>query len=354
MADLTGKTLGPYRIINRIGRGGMATVYKVRSTTGKIFAAKVLDPDLYRDRRKRDRFRSEYEILSRMRSKRIIKPIDWVEGRGLLCMVLEFVDGMDLAQVLKLKSKLPEDVVLHILMEVSLALRECHRKQLYHRDLKPENILISRKGAIKLIDFGVVRDMDVKRTLAGTVLGTLDYMAPEQIEGSWDEVDHRADIYGLGVLVYEMLSRRLPIRFSGKDSIIEVLNKKKKRKPPAMKTLSSVLHEFCTILISPDQGDRPQNIDEILEFIRQFKKPETLKASYQSWLDILQFPESPGAKKKAKIPPKKKKVKSPVKNSKSQKQPLPRGLAFFILRVVVFLISVGAVLAIWLGKSWLS
>ena len=347
------ESFGAYRVEGKaMAQGGMATVYKVRSSAGKVFAAKVLNPDLYRDKRKRDRFRSEYEILSRMRSKRIIKPVDWVEGRSLLCMVLEYVDGMELSQIIGLKSEFPEEAVLHILMEISLAFRECHRRQLYHRDLKPENVLVSRKGAVKLIDFGVVRDMDVKRTLAGTVLGTVDYMAPEQIEGSWDEVDQRADLYGLGVLAYEMLARKLPIRFSGKDSIIEVLNKKKKRKPPLGKIKSPVLHEFCTILMSPDQENRPKAIDEVLEFIRRYKKPEELKRGYQNWLETLPFPEAPGTKKPAKSPPRAKKIKAPAKKPKSQPKNLNASWIFFLIRLLVFLVSVAAVLVIWLGKSW--
>lgn len=264
--------------------GGLARVFKVRSPEGKICAAKVLGEEFLKDRKKKERFCSEFHILSRLHSPRIIKAIDLIKEKKVCALILEYVEGIELSQLLK-QAPFPEEVTLHLVLEISLAFQECHKHQLFHRDLKPENILISKRGQVKLIDFGVAKDPDLKRTQQGTVLGTLEYMAPEQISGTSEKVDQRADLYALGVLTYEMLSRRLPIKINPSDNILNVLKKKKDHKLPKGKISSGILENFCMILTHPDPEERPQTIDEVIEFIRKYKKTPGLKSSFKEWIN---------------------------------------------------------------------
>lgn len=259
-------------------------MYKVRSPEGKIHVAKVLSEEHVKDRKKKDRFCSEFQILSRLNSPRIIKAIELISEKRTCALILEYVEGIELAHLLK-RAPFPEEVTLHMVMEISLAFQECHKQQLFHRDLKPENILISKKGQIKLIDFGVAKDPDLKRTQQGTVLGTLEYMAPEQISGTANSVDQRADLYALGVITFEMLSRRLPIKIDPSDNILKILRKKEDHKIPKGKVASSILENFCQILTHPDPEERPQSVDEIIDFIRKYKKVTGLKTSFKDWLE---------------------------------------------------------------------
>ena len=277
--------IGNYEILGpSLASGGLARVYKVRSPDGKIRAAKVMGEEYLKDRKKKDRFCSEFQILSRLNSPRIIKAIELISEKKTCALILEYVEGIELSHLLK-KAPFPEEVTLYVVMEISLAFQECHKHQLFHRDLKPENILISRKGHIKLIDFGVAKDPDLKRTQQGTVLGTLEYMAPEQISGTSNSVDQRADLYALGVITFEMLSRRLPIKISPSDNILNVLKKKEDHKIPKGKLTSSILENFCQILTHPDPEERPQSVEEILEFIKKYKKVSELKTVFKNWIE---------------------------------------------------------------------
>ncbi len=279
------RMLGAYRMIGRpLGAGGMASVYKVEDESGGLFAAKLLNPEFLKDRRKRERFMAEFEILESLHSRQIVRVHELVEEKSALAIIMEYVEGMSLKEWIRRHSPFPEAAILHILGEVSRALLEIHQSGYCHRDLKPENILISSEGEIKLLDFGVVRDLDFSRTLPGTVLGTVDYMAPEQINPQGRVVDARADLYALGVITWEMLTRRLPSPLKNSDSIVEIYEKKMKLSLRKGRTDSLVLEEFCAVLMMPDPQDRPEHVAEVLDFINDYMPIRKIQRQYRGWL----------------------------------------------------------------------
>jgi tRNA A-37 threonylcarbamoyl transferase component Bud32 len=210
-----------------IGQGGMGAVYKARQTKlDRLVAVKILPAEWGRDPAFAERFAREARALARLSHAHIVTVHDFGETGGLFYLVMEFVDGANLRQYLQGGPLQPEQA-LHILPQICEALQYAHREGIVHRDIKPENILLDSHGQVKIADFGLaklMRPSAAEFTLTGTqqVMGTLNYMAPEQRTRPQD-VDHRADIYSLGVVLYEMLTGELPLgRFSAPSEIVAV------------------------------------------------------------------------------------------------------------------------------------
>jgi tRNA A-37 threonylcarbamoyl transferase component Bud32 len=201
-------------IAERIGEGGMGTVYRARQARiDRMVALKVLALDPVDDPTFAERFRREAMVLARLDHRNIVKLYDFGEREGLFYLVLEFVDGPNLRTLMK-QSLLAPAQALAIVPQICEALQFAHDEGVVHRDIKPENVLLDAKGRVKIADFGLAKLVDadardVSLTEVGQVMGTPHYMAPEQLRGS-REVDHRADIYSLGVVFYEMLTGELP------------------------------------------------------------------------------------------------------------------------------------------------
>ena len=212
--------LGPYKIESILGRGGMGTVYKGRhARSGELVAIKVISPSVANNVKFRRRFASEIETLVRLTHPNIVKAIGFGEEQGLLFYSMEFVDGHTLQDHLRQHKRLDWTEVIEIGIEVAGALKHAHDIGIIHRDLKPANLMLTREGHIKMTDFGIAKLFGASElTLAGSVLGTADFMPPEQAEGK--TVNVRSDIYSLGSVMYAMLSGRAP--FAGK-SVPEVL-----------------------------------------------------------------------------------------------------------------------------------
>jgi serine/threonine protein kinase len=210
MALAAGTNLGPYRIIEVVGRGGMATVYKAFQASLKRFVAiKVLPEFLAEDQGFRARFEQEAVAVASLRHPNILTVYDHGEQDGFTYIVTEFVDGGTLAD--QLGKPLPVDYTTQILGPIASALDYAHSRGVLHRDLKPSNILVALDGTPVLSDFGLALMMttsQVRLTQSGTVLGTPEYMAPEQCAG--ETLTASADIYALGVVGYEMLTGRVP------------------------------------------------------------------------------------------------------------------------------------------------
>jgi tRNA A-37 threonylcarbamoyl transferase component Bud32 len=202
-------------ITELIGQGGMGAVYKARQTKlDRTVAVKVLPDDWGRDPAFAERFAREARALARLSHPHIVAVHDFGETGGLFYLVMEFVDGVNLRQLLECGRLQPEQA-LQIVPQICEALQYAHEEDIVHRDIKPENILLDRRGQVKIADFGLaklMRPSAAEFTLTGTrqVMGTLNYMAPEQRTRPQD-VDHRADIYSLGVVLYEMLTGELPL-----------------------------------------------------------------------------------------------------------------------------------------------
>jgi tRNA A-37 threonylcarbamoyl transferase component Bud32 len=202
-------------MIELIGQGGMGAVYKARQPTlDRLVAVKVLPPDAGRDPAFAERFNREARALARLGHPNIVAVHDVCRAGDLYYFVMEYVDGVNLRQVLRDGQLTPEQA-LRIVPQICDALQYAHEEGVVHRDIKPENILLDRKGRVKIADFGLAKLLGRDTgnfTLTGSrqVMGTLYYMAPEQVERPL-EVDHRADIYSLGVVFYEMLTGQLPV-----------------------------------------------------------------------------------------------------------------------------------------------
>ena len=209
------KKLPQFEIIELLGRGGMGVVYKARQVNlDRVVALKILPP---LDAQSPDfvaRFSREARALAKLNHPNIVNVYDFGETGGLYYIIMEFVDGANLRQLFQTR-KLTSAEALAIVPKICDALEYAHEEGLVHRDIKPENLLIDKKGRVKIADFGLAKllrrePLDMTLTLSGMALGTLRYMAPEQMDKP-ETVDHRADLYSLGVVIYEMLTGDTPV-----------------------------------------------------------------------------------------------------------------------------------------------
>ncbi|MHC4735202.1 MAG: protein kinase domain-containing protein [Planctomycetota bacterium] len=203
-------------IIELLGQGGMGAVYKARQKQlERLVALKILPPEVGRDPAFAERFAREARSMAKLNHQYVVTLYEFGHTEdGLYYFLMEFVDGTDLRHLIQ-TGELGTDEALAIVPQVCEALQYAHEEGIVHRDIKPENILLDKKGRVKIADFGLARLLDRPATAftltqAGQRMGTPHYMAPEQIQGG-HEVDHRADIYSLGVVFYEMLTGQLPI-----------------------------------------------------------------------------------------------------------------------------------------------
>ena len=209
-----GRTVdGRYRVIAKIGQGGMGAVYKVEHLAmGKLAAMKVLHPSLTQDREVAQRFRREAEAVSRLSSPNTVQVFDFGEADGSMYLVMEWVKGEDLGAILRRDGPLPFVRLGPMMMQVCDALSEAHEAGIVHRDLKPENLLVARardgRDVVKVLDFGLAKLRDNEElnevTARGSLIGTPFYMSPEQIRA--EELDARSDLYSLGALMYRVLT----------------------------------------------------------------------------------------------------------------------------------------------------
>lgn len=225
-ADLAG-SLPQLEILELIGQGGMGAVYKARQPQiDRLVALKILPPEAGADAAFAERFAREAKALARLNHPNIVTLHDFGQAGGFFYFVMEFMDGLNLRQMLGPKMLAPREAMA-IVPQICEALQYAHDQGIVHRDIKPENILLDRHGQVKIADFGLAKLLNrapAAASLTGThqMMGTPHYMAPEQVQGSHD-VDHRADIYSLGVVFYEMLTGQLPIgRFEPPSKKVQV------------------------------------------------------------------------------------------------------------------------------------
>ncbi len=214
-------------IVEYIGRGGMGVVYKARQPRlNRLVALKILAREREQNERFNERFTREAQVLARLNHPNIVTVYDFGEAGGYCYLLMEFVDGLSLRQLLQ-TGKMNAEQALTIVPKICEALQYAHEQGVVHRDIKPENILLDKQGRLKIADFGIAKMLGVEggdRTLTGAkdIVGTPHYMAPEQIEKPL-EVDHRADIYSLGVVFYEMLTGELPLgKFGAPSSRVQM------------------------------------------------------------------------------------------------------------------------------------
>jgi serine/threonine-protein kinase len=207
----TGSTFaGRYQIIEEIGKGGMGKVYKAQDKKIKeTVALKLIKPEIASDKKTIERFGNEMKFARKVAHRNVCRMYDLGEEKGVHFITMEYVPGEDLKGMIRMMGQLGAGKTISIAKQVCEGLEEAHRLGVVHRDLKPSNIMIDKDGNARIMDFGIARSLKGKGiTGPGVMIGTPEYMSPEQVEGK--EVDQRTDIYALGVVLYEMVAGRVP------------------------------------------------------------------------------------------------------------------------------------------------
>jgi predicted Ser/Thr protein kinase len=226
--DLVGSKLGPYEVLEPLGRGGMAEVYKgLHPTLGRTVALKLLPADLAKDQEFRHRFEREARMVAALKHPNIIQVFDCGEQDGLYYMVMEYIEGKVLEDVMRAMGPMPLSQARPIIAELAGALDYAHEQGIIHRDIKPSNVMLEpitatagRGERAVLMDFGIARMVGGATKITSTgLIGTFDYMAPEQIRDA-KEVDGRADIYSLGVMAFQILTGKLPFTASNPGALL--------------------------------------------------------------------------------------------------------------------------------------
>ena len=301
--------VGSFSIIEKIGEGGMAIIYKATQPSLKrtVVIKKLKDPN----REIIERFKKEAFVSASFSQENVLAIYDFIYANKSYYLVMEYVDGHDLRDIIDFSAPLPPSVAALIIREVAKGIEYTHNKNIIHRDIKPSNILISHLGEIKLIDFGVAKDeTPSKLTLTGMIVGTPSYMSPEQANG--DPLGAQSDIYSLGVLLYEMLTGVKP--FIG-DTNTEVLMKIVKGKFPSPKKYNREipwrLVQIVKKAMRRDIDKRYLNASEFIrdlnhflpwkvqtekkeiisQFLRKFET-DTLKSSEEKFTPFRMYPES--------------------------------------------------------------
>jgi beta-lactam-binding protein with PASTA domain/predicted Ser/Thr protein kinase len=237
---------GRYRVLGRLGVGGMATVYLAEdSSLGRKVALKVMAERYAEDGEFVERFRREAQAAARLNHPNIIAVYDRGEADGRPYIAMEYLQGRTLKQVIQKDGPLPAERAVAIAMQVLAGLRYAHEHGVVHRDVKPHNVLVGDDGRIKVTDFGIAHAGDPQMTEVGSIVGTAQYLSPEQARGR--TVGPQTDIYSLGVVLYEMLSGRVP--FEG-DSSVAIAMQHVSDSPPPLRSLAPLVPESLAMVVA--------------------------------------------------------------------------------------------------------
>ncbi|MBI1741190.1 MAG: serine/threonine protein kinase, partial [Candidatus Koribacter versatilis] len=230
MSEEINQRIGDYEILNELGAGGMGRVYRVRNViSDRIEAMKILLPDLAGRQELAARFLREIKLLASLDHPNIAQLRTAFTDDNRLVMIMEYVEGTSMAARLQAGPISVADA-LNYIDQVLNALSYAHQQNVIHRDIKPANMMLTPQGIVKVMDFGIARsDTDAALTLAGTSLGTINYMSPEQVKG--ERTDPRSDLYSVGICLYEMVTGKKPFE-AGSDYSIMSAHVKEAPKPP--------------------------------------------------------------------------------------------------------------------------
>jgi tetratricopeptide (TPR) repeat protein/predicted Ser/Thr protein kinase len=269
MPDLIGKTLGPYRVVEQIGLGGMATVYKAyQPSMDRYVALKVLSTHLAQETTFVKRFQQEAKVIAKLEHLHILPVYDHGEEGGYLYLVMRYVEAGTLKDWLE-KGPLSLDDVRRVVTQIGSALEYAHQLGVIHRDIKPSNVLVTPQGDCYLTDFGIAKMVEGTLGLTGSgVIGTPHYMAPEQSQSL--KVDHRADVYAMGVVIYEMVTGRVPF---DAETPFAVVMKHVTEPLPLPRNLRPDLPEAVELVIlralAKDPADRYQSMRDLVTALDQ-------------------------------------------------------------------------------------
>ncbi len=269
--DLIGQKIGPYEILEKIGQGGMGIVFKARhEKLGRLVALKMLVPHLANNQEMRARFLREAKLQANLVHPNVVNIFDYIEEGDNVFLVMEFVSGQTLEQMLLQKGQFTVQETLNVAEGVLEALAFMHRKGIIHRDIKPSNIMVTDSGLIKVTDFGIARlvEGDAAITRAGAKVGTLYYMAPELLKSG--TVSPLVDIYSLGVTLYQLLTGKVP--FAGRTEY-EIIKGHIEKKPTPIKELNpNVPDDLVKAVEKALEKDPRKRFQSAAEFLQEIKK----------------------------------------------------------------------------------
>lgn len=272
--DLTGKNLSNYKITGRLGRGGMATVYKAHEKSlNRVVALKVLSGQLSEDTDYIKRFQREAQAAAQLNHPNIVQVYAIGEEEGHHYFAMEYIKGKSLAEIKKEIGDLTPNEGVALIKQVADALGEAHRIGLVHRDIKPSNIMIDATGRAKVTDFGIayVSSAQTKLTREGSIIGTPEYLSPEQCEGK--TVDQRSDIYSLGVTLYELLTGKTPYEA---DTPVSMLMKIVKGDFPPIQEIKpdipNQLRDIVEKMMETDPDKRYATMDAVIDDLNAYEK----------------------------------------------------------------------------------
>ncbi len=273
MDQYIGKMLdNRYEILERIGTGGMAIVYKAKChRLNRLVAIKILKSDLAQNEEFRRRFNAESQAVAQLSHPNIVSVYDVSRGGDMEYIVMELIDGITLKQYMEKRGQLNWRESLHFITQIMRGLSHAHSRGIIHRDIKPQNIMVLRDGSVKVADFGIACLADSAQTLTQEALGSVHYSSPEQARG--DRPDARSDIYSSGVVLYEMLTGRLP--FEG-ESAVSVAIQHLSSIPLAPREINPDIPEqlelICMKAMAPDLEHRYQSADAMIADLEAFRK----------------------------------------------------------------------------------
>jgi hypothetical protein len=289
---MIGRTIGKYRIVGQLGRGGAGVVYRaVDETLGRDVAVKTLNPDLA-DTEVMARFRAEATILARLNHPQIATIYELFRADSELLMVMELVRGETLDKLSERLGPIEPLRAAYVIDHVLSALEHAHRAGVVHRDVKPANVMVTDEGAIKIMDFGIARVLGAEqKTVDGRLMGTPAYMSPEQVLG--EEVDGRADLYSVGVMLYRLLAGVLPFKA---DSALAMLQRQIRDQPISLHLQRPELPDWCEQIVqraltkSPD--DRFQSAEEFRDELARATGPLAMAELAKTF--AVAMPSAPG------------------------------------------------------------
>ena len=297
-----GQQFGSYVILDSLGSGGMGEVYLARDTRlDRTVALKVLSPDISQDKRRMQRFRQEAKVASSLNQPNILTVFEFGEVDGLTFLATEFIDGETLRDHLHGKRRKLSEIV-DISIQVLAALDAAHEARIVHRDIKPENVMLRRRdGVVKVLDFGLAKVTEQKystlghdsdpeaitefRTAPGVIMGTINYMSPEQAKAG--EIDERTDIWSTGVIMYEMVTGKMPFRGSTTShTIVQILEK---HPVPVSKLVKAPveLERIVMKAIAKKPGERYQTAKDMLADLRSLQKRLEISAELEQTAPLL-------------------------------------------------------------------
>jgi serine/threonine-protein kinase len=268
-----------YRIIKKIASGGMADIFLGDDLKlNRKVAVKILSANYAGDRNFVARFKSEAQILARLNHPNIVQVYDWGEFNSSYFICMEYVEGESLKEIIEKKGPLPPETVADYAIQISSALLTAHKNNLVHRDIKPQNILVTLEGKVKVTDFGIAKSLTVDVTKTLNIIGTAHYISPEQAKG--EVLDHRTDIYSLGIVLYEMLTADVPFRGGNSiDISLKHIYEKPLKPSELMENIPDKLEKIIMHCLEKNPMARYPTVRELIGDLQKYETDKPLSFS---------------------------------------------------------------------------